>query len=86
MSVEMSKRGIFQTKKRIIIYDYYSSLWFTSHPSSTLVLLDTGTVGTSRGNAARILMERLKLNQSTRFVIAGSSLSRIFKDKTQEEK
>ena len=43
------------------IFYIISHLWLTSHPRSTLVLLDTCTPGTSREDTVRMLMERLEL-------------------------
>ena len=35
-------------EQNVSLYTYHYSIWLTSHPRSTVVLLDTGTPGTSR--------------------------------------
>ena len=54
MKVTNEKKGIFSSyshnmNKKFQHYIFnISQLWLTSHPRSTVVLLDTGTPGTSR--------------------------------------
>ena len=44
----------------LVIYYYFSSVLTSSHPGSTLSLLDTDTPGTSRGDTVGMLMGRLE--------------------------
>ena len=49
-SLDTNNRNQTLHHVRFIIIDLFviSQLWLTSHPRSTMVLLDTGTSGTSR--------------------------------------